>query len=87
MKDFRSHDEYLGALRTLIERWCDMRELAPHSRVLPGYLALNGLTDGWTDLLDALKSARSLGYESFDPADWDTLNNLIYATDRIVFRR
>ena len=87
MRDFKSHEEYLDALRTLIERWCDLRRLDPLSRILPGYLALNGLTDGWAELLDALKSARALGYESYDPADWDCLNDLIHRTDRIVYRR
>ncbi len=87
MKDFKSHDEYLSELQTLIERWCDERSLKPLSRLLPGYMALNGLTDGWATLLDALKSTRALGADSFKQADWDSLNDLIHATDHIVYRR
>ncbi len=87
MKDFGSHDEYLAALTALIDRWCEGRKLKPLSLILPGYLALNGLTDGWAMLLDALKSTRALGQEAFDAADWDTLSDLIAATDRIVHRR
>jgi hypothetical protein len=87
MKDFKSHDEYLKELQALIDRWCGTRKLEPLSRVLPGYLAVNGLTDGWAALSEALKSTRALGHEAFDAADWDSLNDLIHATDRIVYRR
>jgi hypothetical protein len=87
MKDFATHDEYLKELTGLIDRWCAARKLRPLSRLLPGYMSLTGLTDGWADLLDALKYTRSLGYEAFDAADWDSLNDLIHATDRIVYRR
>jgi hypothetical protein len=82
-----NHDEYLVALRQMIERWCDDRKLAALSRVLPGYLSLNGLTDGWANLYDALKSARALGHEAFSHSDWDLLNDLIGWTERIVYRR
>ena len=81
MKDFQSNEEFLAVLRTLIERWCDERRLDALARVLPGYLALNGLTNGWGELANALKATRGLGYEAFCRRDWDTLNDLIYATD------
>ena len=81
-----THEEYLVALRQMIERWCDDRKFAALSQILPGYLSLNGLTDGWANLYDALKSVRALGHESFSPSDWDLLGDLIRWTERIVYR-
>jgi len=82
-----THDENLTALRQLIERWCDERKLGALSRLLPGYLSLNGLTDGWANLYDALKLTRSLGHEAFSASDWGLLNELIHWTEQIVYRR
>ena len=82
-----THDENLAALRQLIERWCDERELSALSLLLPGYLSLNGLTDGWVNLYDALKSTRSLGHGALSESDWSLLNDLIHWTEQIVYRR
>jgi hypothetical protein len=87
MKSFHSNDEFLAALRALIERLCDERRFAPLARVLPGYLAFNGLGDGWHEMLNALKAARGLGPDAFSNADWDILNELVHATDLAVYPR
>jgi hypothetical protein len=81
MKDFQSNDELFAGLRGLIERLCDERRLAPLARLLPAYLAFNGLTDGWNELFNASKATRGLGHQAFTAADWDTLNDLIHAAD------
>jgi hypothetical protein len=44
-------------IKALIDRWCDRREYVALRIVLPGWFALNGLTDGWVTLRDALHSA------------------------------
>ena len=87
MNTFRSNEEFLRALRALIDRWCDERRLVVLVRILPGYLAFNGLTDGWHELIDALKSTRGLGPDAFSPAEWDTLNDLIHAAELAVSPR
>ena len=87
MKDYASNEEFFGDLTSLIERWCDARKLAALSRLLPGYLSMNGLTDGWANLLQGLVSARALGHEAFTPKDWDMLNDLIHAAESAVYRR
>ena len=85
--NFASHEEYFVALRQLIERWCDERNLGALSRLLPGYMAFNGLTDGWASLHDALKSVRALGHEEFSATDWDMLNELVRGAEQAVYRR
>jgi hypothetical protein len=87
LMEFASNEEYFAALRALIERWCDQRKLGALSRLLPGYLSLNGLTDGWANLYESLKSTRGLGYEAFSAADWDLLNELIRGAEKAVYRR
>lgn len=87
MKEFRSNEEFFADLRALVERWCDERRLSALSKLLPGYLSINGLTDGWANLYVSLKATRELGHDAFSPTEWDTLNDLIHAAERVVYRR
>ena len=48
-------DIFWRDMRVLVEAWCDRRCLYPLSIVLPAYVSFNGLTDGWGELLSALK--------------------------------
>jgi hypothetical protein len=86
MKSYASHDEYLADIRALIEQWCDQRRLYELALLLPGYLAINGLTDGWAALSDALKKVRAFNRETLTPAECDLVNDLIHQTDKIVYR-
>jgi hypothetical protein len=87
MKDFQSNDEFFAALRALIHRLCDEHRLVPLGRILPAYLAFNGLADGWNELFNALKATRGLGHQAFTATDWDTLNDLIRAADLVTNRQ
>jgi hypothetical protein len=87
MVAFRSNDEFLSALRALIDRLCDERRFAPLAKVIPAYLAYNGLGDGWYEMLNALKAARGLGPDAFSDADWNVLNDLIHVVDLAVCSR
>jgi len=72
-----SNELFFKALRELIDRWWNERRLQPLSHVLPGYLAFNGLTDGWANLIAGLVDARSVGPDCMTPGDWTLLNDLI----------
>jgi hypothetical protein len=87
MKNYPSNEAFFRDAKALIDRWCDERKLKPLSRLLPAYVSMNGLTDGWANLYAALKDTRALGHEAFSPQDWDTLNDLIHAAERAVYRR
>jgi len=84
MTQYGSNEEFFDAVRHLIYRWCDERQLRPLALLLPKYLAFNGMTDGWVELHAALRSLRSLGSESYTPLDWDTVNDLVRAADRAI---
>jgi hypothetical protein len=82
MTQFESDEEFLNAVRGLIYRLCDERQLRPLGLLLPSYLAFKGTTDGWFELRVGLVNLRDyLGSESFVPLDWDILNDLIHADD------
>jgi|HubBroStandDraft_6_1064221.scaffolds.fasta_scaffold3323978_2 hypothetical protein len=87
MNEFHSNEEFFAALLALIERWCDERRFAALARILPVYLAFNGMNDGWHELSNALKTVRGLGHEAFSHADWEILNDLIHAVDLATNRR
>ena len=85
MTKFDSDEEFLNAVRGLIYRLCDERQLRPLGLLLPSYLAFNGTTDGWVELRVGLVNLRDhLGSESFVPHDWDVLNDLIHAADTAI---
>ena len=47
----------------LIDQWCERREVGALARLLPAYVAFNGLTDGWVDLYQALRSTRAYAHD------------------------
>ena len=83
---FRDNAEFLSALRGLIEGWCDRRCLGELSTILPGYLGLNGLTDGWAGLYEALKNVRAFSRDTLPQEELELINQLIRAAERVVYR-
>ena len=86
MTEHYSNEEFFAALGGLIEHWCDERRLDALAKILPSFLAFNGLSDGWYELSEALKTTRGLGHAAFSPSDWEVLNNLIHAADMAIKR-
>ena len=83
MKD---NAEFFAAMKGLIGGWCDRRALAPLARLLPAYLAFNGLTDSWGDLLVALKDVRAFCREELPEAELAAIGDLIRAAEKAVYR-
>jgi len=44
-------------IESLVDSWCERRELTALSYVFPAWTSNNGLTDGWAQLRDDLKHA------------------------------
>jgi hypothetical protein len=68
----------------LIDAWCDRRELELLARLLPAWVSNNGLTDGWADVLDALKSLR--GRPSLLGGEADIVERTIIDVEQAVYR-
>jgi hypothetical protein len=72
---FQSNQDFMAALRLLLDQWCDQRRHRHLAAVLPSFVAFNGLTDGWAELSSGLKAAVGLGAEEL-PDEWHTLQAL-----------
>jgi hypothetical protein len=84
MTQISSNDEFFNILNGLVDSWCDRRCLHPLARILGPYLGFNGLTDGWAELQDALKSVRALDRELLLEPELVAIGNLVNAIDRAI---
>ncbi len=74
----------LANVSGLIDAWCERRELAPLARLLPAWTGNNGLTDGWAEVWEALRTVRADC--RLPDAEAVTLDNAIVAVGNAVFR-
>ena len=72
----RSNEDFVSALRLLLDQWCDQRRYRHLAAVLPSFVTFNGLTDGWEELNSSLKAAVGLGAEGMPDDEWHTLQGL-----------
>jgi hypothetical protein len=79
-------DDPNSAIRELVDRWCERRELWALATLLPAWLGNNGLTDGWQALSDALR--HTCATEGQLPQDErETLKRLYVAVDESLRHR
>ena len=50
--------DVLAEARSLLDAWCDRRVYSAICELYRGYCAVNGLTDGWEELVQSLKRLR-----------------------------
>ena len=79
-------EEFTEKLNHLIDKWCSRKELKPLRRILNGQASLNGLTDGWGEMLNELKSIRAQNSKELDPEELKIVVELIHATEKILGR-
>ena len=73
-----------GPLSRLIEAWCDRRALGPLAVLLPAYLSNNGPTDGWADVMDALRRLRAT--RQLPAEEQAEVERLVALVERMVYR-
>ena len=78
--------EYENKQEYLIDRWCARKQLKPLRLILNGRSGLNGLTDGWEAMLSDLKSIRAECKAELVKDEFDTLVELIHATEDLLGR-
>jgi len=79
--------EFIKHQDLLIERWCDRRELKPLRRFLNGIAALNGLTDGFEDMLTELRTIRGLDRVCLKEDELEIVIELIHDIEDALERR
>ena len=79
--------EYTDRLRLLAQNWCDRHTLRPLLHFLPGYFALNGLTDGYAMLGDAIRDTLALAKDEITEKERAELRSLLAEADSAVYRK
>jgi hypothetical protein len=72
------------AVKELVDRWCDRRDLKALRLILSGWPRVSGLTDEWAQLIEALRSLRAEGHLPED--ERATIEQLLVEVERIVYR-
>ena len=73
--------EFEQKVEFLINSWCSRKELTPLRRILNGHSALNGLTDGWEEMLLQLKTIRAQNKKEIKDEELNIIIELIHATE------
>lgn len=84
---FQSNQDFMAALRSLVDQWCDQRRFRHLAAVLPGFVGFNGMTDGWAELRSGLKNAVGLGAEALPDDEWQLLQRLSRDADKALSGR
>jgi hypothetical protein len=70
----------------LVEAWCDRRALIALRCVLRGYPVTSPLTDGWAELMIALKDVRAFAREEITPEELTTIDECVRAVEQVMYR-
>ncbi len=76
-------DQELGSL---IDAWCERRQLTLLRVILGAYPRVSGLTDEWESLAHALKTIRVRHSSLLQPGELDRVVNLLHLAEGVVYR-
>jgi hypothetical protein len=71
-------------LARLVDAWCERRALRPLSVLLPSYLSNNGLTDGWGDVMEALRTLRA--QRELPEDELEEIERVLQIVEKAVYR-
>jgi hypothetical protein len=80
-------DDIHRDLRQLADGWCGRRALRALSQFLPGYFALNGLTDGWGELETALKDVLVFAKDEITEDEKQEVKRIMILVQAAIYRR
>lgn len=83
---FRDNAQLFSSIQTLVEGWCDRRCFKALRAILPGYPLSSPLTDGWGDLLIALKNVRAFARSELTDDECSALEEYTRAVEQVVHR-
>jgi hypothetical protein len=74
-------------LRQLADGWCERRALRALGQFLPGYVALDGLTDGWGELESALKDVLVFAKDEITEDERKEVKRIMIVIQQAIYRR
>jgi hypothetical protein len=74
---FTSNEEFLAAVQTVVEAWCDRRCLRALRAILQGWPVTSGLNDSRGELLIALKIVRAFARAELNAQELGVVDELI----------
>jgi hypothetical protein len=81
---FETNQEFFAALRALIDAWCERRALPVLAAILPAFVSFNCMTDGWGELLFALRNIIAFQRDNLTPAEMDIVADLRRAAEKAL---
>jgi len=82
-----TQEQLFQTLQNLVDAWCDRRALKALRHVLRGYPLSNSLTDGWADLMIALKNVRAFAREEVTPEELKLVDDCIRVIEKGITQR
>jgi hypothetical protein len=70
-------NDFEDDLQSLADRWCERKALRSLHHFLPGYFALNGMTDGYAALQEALKDVLAFAKDEITEAEYSEVKRII----------
>jgi len=87
MTSYRSNEEFFQAVEELIASLDRDGHAAAAGELRRGLAPLNGLTDGWALLLEAVESVQVAYAKNFSANQRETLASIREAAHAVVYRR
>lgn len=79
--------EFQGGMEKLLDSLCAQRAYGPLRTILPHYPMLNGFTDEWVNLAEALKTVRMQNKTELAEIDMELVISLQHAAESALAER
>jgi hypothetical protein len=87
MPNFNSNEEFFTAFRDLVERIERKGHVEAARELQTGLSCLNGLTDGWALLMEAIDRVSAVNRDGIGKPEMAELRDLRRVVSKVVYRR
>ncbi len=87
MPDFTSNEEFFSAFRDLVERIEKQGHAQAAKELRDGFACLNGLTDGWVLLMEAMEQVIEANRGKIGAQEMSELRDMLRVVKKVVYRR
>ena len=87
MKKYQSADDFFRAFHDLVERIEHFGKPEVAQKLQYGFSCLNGLTDGWAQLMESMEQTLAQHRNELRKKDTDELEKMLQLVKTAVFRK